>query len=180
MPHKVCSVCLHPDRPAIDIALKSGAASVRVVAGQFGLKKSAVQRDLHHDDEKDFSNPRENVGEAAHISREIAKLKRAQENAKRRRDVRGQIGFSRELRRWHELKVKAEAVAAATKPAELAEMDRGEALSTARALIESEVSQGAADTIAWLCELAASIPGINSAMPGQPATIGIADEHGTE
>ncbi len=40
---RICSVCRHPDRPAIDKALVSGAA-LRDVAGRYGLSKSAVER----------------------------------------------------------------------------------------------------------------------------------------
>jgi hypothetical protein len=38
-----CSVCAHPDRAAVDKALVTGA-SLRDVAGQFGLTKSSVER----------------------------------------------------------------------------------------------------------------------------------------
>ena len=40
---QTCSVCRHPDRQAIDVALVSGRP-LRDVAGQHGLSKSAVER----------------------------------------------------------------------------------------------------------------------------------------
>jgi len=40
---QTCSVCRHPDRPAIDAALVSGRP-LRDIAGHHGLSKSAVER----------------------------------------------------------------------------------------------------------------------------------------
>src|SRR5579859_3172863 len=40
---RTCTVCLHPDREAIDKALLADA-SYRDIAGQYGLSKSAVER----------------------------------------------------------------------------------------------------------------------------------------
>ena len=41
---RVCSVCVHPDREAIDRALVDGADSYRRIATRFGLSESAVRR----------------------------------------------------------------------------------------------------------------------------------------
>ncbi len=48
MPGRPCSVCQHPDRPAIDQALVNHRP-FRAIARQFGLSKDAVLR--HHDDD---------------------------------------------------------------------------------------------------------------------------------
>lgn len=40
---RACTVCAHPERRAIDKALVAGG-SLRDIAGQFGLSKSAVER----------------------------------------------------------------------------------------------------------------------------------------
>ena len=40
---QTCSVCRHPQRPAIDRALVAGT-SIRDIAGQFSLSRSAVER----------------------------------------------------------------------------------------------------------------------------------------
>jgi hypothetical protein len=44
---KVCSICTNPDRSAIDKALIDGQ-SLRVIAGQFGTNKSALDRHKKH------------------------------------------------------------------------------------------------------------------------------------
>lgn len=45
---KVCSVCTHPEAEAINISLLSGRASLRDIAGKYGLSLSAVHRHKQH------------------------------------------------------------------------------------------------------------------------------------
>jgi hypothetical protein len=40
---RICTVCTHPDRPAIDMMLVNGK-SLRDIAGRFGTSKSALER----------------------------------------------------------------------------------------------------------------------------------------
>lgn len=39
-----CTVCMHPDRTTIDATLAQSSASLRDIAGQFGLSRSALHR----------------------------------------------------------------------------------------------------------------------------------------
>lgn len=50
-----CSCCSHPERPALDTALRSGAA-LRIVAEGFGVSKTALIR--HRDNHMDTQAPR--------------------------------------------------------------------------------------------------------------------------
>lgn len=45
---RLCTVCGHPQRPAIDRALATGEASNRRIAAQYGVSEQAVRR--HRDD----------------------------------------------------------------------------------------------------------------------------------
>lgn len=40
----LCSICNHPDRTAIDKALVTRSASMRDIAGQYGVSRSALSR----------------------------------------------------------------------------------------------------------------------------------------
>ena len=41
---RVCTVCTHPEREAIDRALVAGMGSYRDIAGQYGVSKGALER----------------------------------------------------------------------------------------------------------------------------------------
>lgn len=41
---RVCTVCAHPDRAAVDTALATGDGSIRRVAAQYGLSATSVRR----------------------------------------------------------------------------------------------------------------------------------------
>jgi len=146
MPHQQCSVCRHENLEAIEVALKSGA-SVRVVAGRFGLSKTAVDRHRNHGKHE---MDRINTGELQRIDAEIAKLHRAENRAKRRRDNAGALQIARELRSWFTLRVKASAISQASQVPQGEQMSHGEAVAMARTIVEAEVTSGSAETIEWL------------------------------
>jgi transposase-like protein len=147
MPHLRCSVCRHPERQAIDAALKAGE-SLRKLAKRFGVSYQTVHRHLH---EEDRDKTRIKTGQIARIDEEIKKLIRAQNRAKKKRDSAGALAIARELRNWFVLRQKAEVVACAASQVETnTTMTRGEALAVAQGLIESEVSAGSQEIIVWL------------------------------
>jgi hypothetical protein len=146
MSRQQCTVCKHPELAAIDAALASGA-SVRAVAGQFGVSKTAVDR--HHNHAK-HKQDRINTGEIQRIDKEIAKLHRAENRAKRRRDTAGALALARELRSWFALRQKAEAISGARQVQQAEEITRGEAVTMARAIVEAELTSGSTEIIEWL------------------------------
>ena len=162
MPHRECSACQHADRVRIDAALRKGSPPLRTLAGQVGIAKSILHR---HHGHIDGGETRTNTGQIERIDAEIAKLNRAQTRARKRRDGAGALGIARELRHWFTLRERAEALEISAKPQEQSQLTRSEAVAIARSLIESEVATNASDTIQWLCELAARIPGTNEAAP---------------
>src|SRR5579862_10054918 len=99
MPHQKCTVCNHPEREAIDEALRRGSPSLRELAKQTGLHHAALFRHKRHGvpvKGKVVSN----------IKAEIAKLRAAQTAAKRRRDTNAVLAISREIRAWMVLEGK--------------------------------------------------------------------------
>jgi hypothetical protein len=157
VPRQQCTVCLHADLPAIEAALKS-AASVRAVAGRFGLSKTAVDRHRNHGKHE---RDRINTGEIDRIDREIAKLHRAENRAKRRRDNAGALQIAKELRSWFTLRVKAEAISGAREVQQTQQMTHGEAVAMARTIVEAEVTSGSAETIEWLRGLLERVQHVN-------------------
>ena len=151
MPHATCSVCKHPELEAIEAAL-NGAASVRVVAGRFGLKKSSIDRHRHHGAPKKPSN----TGDVSKIDVEIRKLRAAQKRAERRRDNALSLQIAKELRSWFTLRVKAEALEGTRQTAQTAEVTAIEALAMAQTLIEASLDD--AEVRAWLHTLAERVP----------------------
>ena len=151
MPHPRCSICTHPKFEAINQMLQAGE-SVRVVAKQFGMSSAAVHRHQHEDDRK---KPRINIGQIAHIDEEIKKLKRAEKRARKKRDTTGALAIARELRNWFVLRGKAELITSAIQTTETdsTPLSRGEAVSLAQALIESEATAGSQEIRSWLTSL---------------------------
>lgn len=147
MPHKICSVCAHEQREAIDLALRTNSCSLRVLAGRFGVSKTALDRHHHHLDHK---KDRENIEQIAGIDAEIGKLIRAQNRAKKKRDNVGALAIARELRAWYVLKAKAAAAVSASQPEQLQEISHAEAIALAKAIIEAEVTPGSSELSAWL------------------------------
>jgi transposase-like protein len=145
MPRQQCSVCRHPQLQAIDAALAS-RTSVRAIAKQFGVSPAAVDRHHHHED---HAKNRINTEEIVRIDKEIRKLHFAQTAARKRRDNTVALQIARELRNWHTLRVKASAVSQA-KTTQSEQLSRSEAIALAEALIESEVTAGNPEVIAWL------------------------------
>src|SRR5271163_2843075 len=110
MPKTRCSICLHPERQAIEDTLKGGG-SIRGTAKRFGLSHAALHRHAHEGEEK---KPRTNSGQIAKIDAEIAKLKRAEIRARKKRDSAGALAIAREMRNWYVLRQKAEITEIAT------------------------------------------------------------------
>lgn len=147
MPHQSCTVCRHPQRESIDLALRTNSGSLRVLAGRFGVSKTALDRHHHHADHK---RDRKNTEQIAGIDAEIGKLIRAQNRAKRKRDNVGALAIARELRAWYVLKAKAAAVVSASQPEQTQEISHAEALGLAKAIIEAEATAGSSEIVAWL------------------------------
>jgi transposase-like protein len=147
-----CTVCASPDREAIDRALITKTASLRALARQFGLSKDAIYRHGQH-----TISPI-NAG-SKDIDAEIARLRRAQANAERRRDNAAAMKISAELRNWLALKLKAESFQTPEKAADQG-LSRREALETAKQIVEMEVAAGTPGLRDWLEEilLSASTP----------------------
>jgi hypothetical protein len=149
MPHQRSTVFVHPERLAIEQALDSGE-SVRAVAERFNLKPTSVHR---YKNRERNAKARINTGEITRIDREINKLIRAQNRAKRKRNTTESLAIARELRSWFALRAKAEVIASAAHT-EQATLSRGEALALAQGVIESEVNAGGKEITAWLLALA--------------------------
>lgn len=146
MPRQQCTVCLHPQRDEIDLALAKGAP-LRGVAKQFDVTTAAVFRHRHHDDQK---RPK-NTGEIDRINDEIARLTRARNRAKRKRNDAEALAIARELRNWLTLKAKFEALAGARQVEQGEPLTPQEALQMARALIEAHASDP--EITAWIAGL---------------------------
>jgi hypothetical protein len=145
-----CTVCASPDREAIDRALITKTASLRILARQFSLGKDALYRHSKH------TITPINMG-SADIDAEIIRLRREQANATRRRDNGAALKLSAELRNWMALKVKSESFQAAEKPADQG-LSRREALATAQQIIEMELTAGTLGLREWLEDILASFP----------------------
>src|SRR4051794_3551963 len=78
---RVCTICTHPDRPAIDMMLVNGKP-LRDIAGRFGTSKSALERH-----------------QVQHLPASLAEARRAEEAA-RADDLLGQLlGLQADARR---------------------------------------------------------------------------------
>ncbi len=163
MPRLECTVCRHPDREAIDEALRKGSPPMRELAKQSGLSLTAVFRHKQH------IAPAKGAA-VKDIAAEIVKLRRAQANAKRKRDTAAVLSISREIRAWLSLEAKAESVAVLSNPEEHGVMTRAEAVETAKTIIEAELSTGGEEIISWFCGL------LERAGSTFPATVGVTDQ----
>jgi hypothetical protein len=154
VPKSRCSICLHPERQAIEETLKAGG-SVRSTAVRFGLSHAAVHRHVHEGDEK---KTRVNAGQIAHIDAEIEKLKRAQNRARKKRDSAGALAIAKELRNWFVLRQKAEIVeiASSSESTDGTEVSLPDATQIAKSVIESQLLD--VDIQAWLRSLIERIP----------------------
>jgi hypothetical protein len=152
MPHQTCSVCRHEQREAIDQALEIGSPSLRTLAGQFGLSKTALDRHHHH---LDYKKDRENTGQIAAIDSEITRLRRAQKRAKKKRDSTLALKISSELRGWISLRTKVAALNGVQRVHQSTAMTSAEAVALAKAVIETNLSD--AEVIAWLRDLLARV-----------------------
>lgn len=145
MPHKPCSVCIHPDRQDVDRALMSGA-SVREVAKQFGIGKSSIERHWLHARRK---SRRLDVDELARIDAEIKKLHHSETAARRRKDGALALRIAREIRQWHETRAKAVAMFDANRHgAEESTITPQEALALAMGVVESRLNEP--EVKAWI------------------------------
>jgi hypothetical protein len=147
MPRQKCSVCLSDHVNATNLALRRGQSPLRMLAAQYHVSTSALIRHRKH------SEPSERhitTAQNDDIDRNIARLIRAQRKAQRTRTRSTFFAISRELRNWYALKARLEIRAVVSKPEEGPEMDRGEAIQLAKALIEGELTSDSPDLISWL------------------------------
>jgi transposase-like protein len=99
---RVCTVCSHEDRPAIDKALVDGQ-SLRAIAGRFGTNKSALDRHKRHlAPALTLAKQAERVTEAtsllSRVERIMGRVETICEAATREREWLPAIAASRELR----------------------------------------------------------------------------------
>jgi hypothetical protein len=104
---KVCSICNHSDRSAIDKAMVDGA-SLRVVSGQFAVSRSAVDRHRKHlapalTMAKQAERVTESTSLLSRVERIVSRCESIAEAATRERDWLPAIAASRELRGCLEL-----------------------------------------------------------------------------
>jgi hypothetical protein len=158
VPKPRCTICLHPEKQAIEETLKAGE-SVRKTAARFGLSSTAVNRHVH---EGDHAKTSVNSGQIARIDAEIAKLKRAQTRARKKRDSAGVLAIARELRNWFVLRQKAEIteIAMAGDAASGAEIPLRDAVAIAKSVIESQLNDH--EIQSWLRSLLERIPAVDA------------------
>jgi hypothetical protein len=104
---KVCSICTHSDRAAIDKGLVDGS-SLRTVAGQYGTNKSALDRHKKHlapalTQAKQAERVTEATSLLSRVERIMGRLETICEAATKERDWLPAIAASRELRGCLEL-----------------------------------------------------------------------------
>jgi transposase len=147
-----CGICGGNSRELVDKALAAGR-SIRQVAAQFGVSKSAVAR--HHRNCKPESLLAANVTPVSaaneDITAEIARLRRAQATARRKGDTTAVLSISREVRAWVQMQTRAEN-AALGRPQEQP-VSHAEALEMAKVLIEAAVKAADPGIIEWLREI---------------------------
>jgi|SRR5690348_12428545 len=150
MPHQHCSICQRDDHEEIDIALASGQ-SLREVARQRGVSKSAIERHRNH--ARSVRRPMD-ARELARIDLEIRKLHCLETAAKKRKDGALAIKIARELRNWFALRTKAAAVlqAAEVQKEDSVAITPAEALALAKSVVESRLDD--AEARAWIFALA--------------------------
>src|SRR5437879_6127712 len=102
-----CRICGGNSREQVDAALAAGR-SVREVGRSFGFSKSAVAR--HRQKCKPGSPANVTPVPAGNddIVVEIARLRRAQANARRKGDTTAVLSISREIRAWVSMQTRAE------------------------------------------------------------------------
>lgn len=153
-----CGICGGNSRSAVDEALGAGR-SVRQVAAQFGVSKSAVAR--HHRNCKPESPLAANITPVSaanvDITADISRLRRAQANARRRNDTTAVLSLSREIRAWVTLQTKAE-TAALGRPAAEQPVSHAEALVMAKVLVETAVKAENPEIVEWLREIISWLP----------------------
>lgn len=156
MPHQTCSVCSHRNLQAINLALRTSSCSLRVLAGQFGVSKTALDRHRHHLDGK---KDRQNTEQIAQIDDQIRRLKRAQTAARRRRDSAAFVRLSGELRQWHMLKAKIQGATLPEKGAPAAPVSERDALQMAMAIVEMNLTGDQRHAVTeWLTGLMERLP----------------------
>jgi hypothetical protein len=104
---RVCTICSHPERAAIDRALVDGT-SLRDIAGQFGTTKSALDRHKNHlapalTLAKQAERVTESTSLLSRVERIMVRLETICEAATAEKDWLPAIAASRELRGCLEL-----------------------------------------------------------------------------
>jgi hypothetical protein len=152
MPHKTCSVCVHKDLEAINVALRTGSPTLRALADRHAVSKTSLLRHKRH---LDPSPNRVNTAEIDVIDRQIARLERAQRRAQRARTRDVMVNITRELRSWITLRAKVQsAMLPETSVSEPAVSPR-EALVMAETIVEMNLAgEQRQQVLEWLNELA--------------------------
>jgi hypothetical protein len=139
MPHQSCTVCSHKNIQEINLALRKGSPTLRALAVQTGLSKTALIRHKRH---IDHPEPRIKGNEIDAIDQQIARLQRAQRRAQRSRTRHVMVSIAKELRAWISLKSKVQGQSAmqlgeiAPEPA----ISPRDALALAEAVIEMNLA----------------------------------------
>jgi hypothetical protein len=143
MPRAKCSVCRHPDLNTIDDALRTGSATMRELAERSGLSLPALDR---HKQKHLISKgrPVKNIGE------EIRRLRIMLAKVRKKGDTNAALAISREIRSWMVFEGKTANVIPSGS-GNVEELSRSEALSMAKAIIESQLHDP--DVRSWLIEL---------------------------
>lgn len=107
---KTCSICSHPERAAIDAALVD-KTSLRVIAGQYGTNKSALDRHRKHVPAAlTVAKQAEEVAEAttllSRVERLMSRMELACNSAMEQKEWMPAVAASRELRGCLELLAK--------------------------------------------------------------------------
>jgi hypothetical protein len=157
MPHATCTVCKHEQRAAIDQALSDGSPSIRELASQTGLHRSAILRHKQH-------TAPDKLPAHSEIPKEIAKLRKAQMAAKKRRDTGAVLAISREIRAWMLMKARTRTIRSNDGEKDQ-ELSRSEALALAKAIVESELRSP--EVLSWVLELAERVRATGS-LPNAP------------
>lgn len=150
-----CTVCVHPQRKVIDEQLASRTSSQRTLAKQYRLSQGALIRHKQaHLSAELVGIIKKDAGvdeETAAIDAEIARLKRAQKLADRRKDEDAKLKISRELRTWVELKAKLRAKRPIDGRDQQDALSPAEALDLAKNIIAMNLAGSQrGDLISWI------------------------------
>jgi len=143
----------------VEQALAAGR-SVREIARSYGHSKSAIARHRQNCKVESAHSHATNVTPVSAVNEdiagEIARLRRAQANARRKGDTTTVLAISREIRAWVQIQTKAENVALG-RPQEQP-VSHAEALAMAKVLVETAVKAHDPQIIEWMREIFSWLP----------------------